>query len=235
MGGTTKSSKRDKEKLSKNALANHEFEEAGGQDDFNSLIPDQHVDVEAPKSMKEFNFVRDKVKKKKIMDIRIRGLKVEAEMGKLKICKVEILCASEIGILNALDLLADIKSTHSFCYVRLMGDNHINIGTDKIEVGVQGFTALCQAFTASNTFDMTSTFRFYNFQPDVTPLMSFVQVLQNNPTLQTIGFAKNSLNEDVCAGILQRVYYNPVLKCLDINGNNITISTFKQNYIKPYF
>lgn len=156
-------------------------------------------------------------------------------MGKTKICRIEILCASEDGILNALQLLADVKSTHSFSYVRLMGDNHVNVGTMKVKVSVPGFTALIEAFTAKNTFDMTTVFRFYNFDPDITPLMSFVQVLQNNPTLQTIGFAKNNLTEDVCAGILQRVYFNPALKCLDINSNNITISTFKQNYIKPYF
>ena len=84
-------------------------------------------------------------------------------MEKVKICKIEILCASEIGILNALDLLQNVKSTHSFSYVRLMGDNHINVGSDKIKVGVQGFTALIQAFSNSNTFEMTTTFRFYNF------------------------------------------------------------------------
>lgn len=110
-------------------------------------------------------------------------MKLETEMGKVKICKVEILCASEMGILNTLDLLQGMKSTHSFSYVRLMGDNHVNVGSDKIKVGVQGFTALIQAFQQSNTFDMTTTFRFYNFQPEITPMMSFVQILQNNPTL----------------------------------------------------
>ena len=124
--------------------------------------------------MKEFDYVRDKLIKAKMQDIRIRGLKQDAEMGKVKICKIEILCASEDGILNALNLLADIKKTHSFSYVRLMGDNHVNIGTEKVKVGVQGFTALIQAFTASNTFDMATTFRFYNFDPEITPLMQFV-------------------------------------------------------------
>lgn len=65
MGGSSKST-RDQTNLSKNALKNHEFEQGKGQDDFNSLIPDQHVDVDAPKSMKEFNFLRDKIKKQKI-------------------------------------------------------------------------------------------------------------------------------------------------------------------------
>jgi hypothetical protein len=55
-----------------------------------------------------------------------------------------------------------------------MGDNHINVGSDKIKVGVQGFTALIQAFTNNKTFETTTTFRFYNFQPEITPMMSFV-------------------------------------------------------------
>ena len=82
--------------------------------------------------MKEFNALRDKITKSKIQDVRIRGLKVETEMGQQKICNIEILCASEMGILNALDLLQNAKGTHSFNYVRLMGDNHVNIGSDKI-------------------------------------------------------------------------------------------------------
>ena len=64
-----------------------------------------------------------------MQDVRIRGLKLESEMDKLKICKIEILCASEQGFLNALKLLADVKKTHSFTYVRMMGDNHINVGS----------------------------------------------------------------------------------------------------------
>ena len=35
-------------------------------EDFNSLIPDEHVDVDAPKSMKEFNYIRDKLQKAKM-------------------------------------------------------------------------------------------------------------------------------------------------------------------------
>ena len=82
---------------------------------------------------------------------------------------------------------------------------------------------------------MTNEFRLYNFQPEITPLLVFVDSLQNNVTLSTIGFARNNLNEDICAGILQRLYYNASLTCLDLNGNNITITKFQQQYIKPYF
>ena len=48
MGGVTKGSNRDKQKLSKNALQNHKFgDEPAGQEDFNSLVPDQHVEADA--------------------------------------------------------------------------------------------------------------------------------------------------------------------------------------------
>ena len=52
--------------------------------------------------MKEFDIVRKELKKKKMQDVRVRGLKLETEMGKVKICQIEILCASEDGIVNAL-------------------------------------------------------------------------------------------------------------------------------------
>ena len=116
-----------------------------------------------------------------------------------------------------------------------MGDNHLNVGTDKVKVGLTAFQDLVKAFTVENTFDITTTFRFYNFCPELTPLLGFVDCLTNNQTLQTIGFARNCLDEDACAGILQRVYMNPPLKTFDINGNNITNSHFIQNYLKPYF
>ena len=49
---------------------------------------------------------------------------------------------------------------------------------------------------------MTNEFKFYNFQPEITPLLVFVDSLQNNVSLQTIGFSRNNLNEDICAGII---------------------------------
>jgi len=50
---------------------------------------------------------------------------------------------------------------------------------------------------------MTNEMRVYNFKPELTPLIAFASAMQNNPTLQTIGFARNRLSEDSCAAILQ--------------------------------
>lgn len=85
------------------------------------------------------------------------------------------------------------------------------------------------------TFYMTNELRVYNFKPELTPLLAYAAALQNNPTLQTIGFARNRLSEDTCAAILQQIYFNQALKTVDFNGNPITISNFRDNYIKPYF
>ena len=85
--------------------------------------------------------------------------------------------------------------------------------------------ALMEGFTLG-LFFLTYEFRFYNFDPEPTPLLAFVDSLVGNPSLQTIGFARNSLNQDLCAAILQRIYFNPTLTTVDINGNNLVTSEF---------
>ena len=67
-------------------------------------------------------------------------------MGDLSICKVEILCASELGITNCLLLLKEVKPTHSFSFIRIMGDNHLNLGSAKIIVGMPAFSELIKYF-----------------------------------------------------------------------------------------
>ena len=39
----------------------------------------------------------------------------------------------------------------------------------------------------------------------------------------------------MCAAIMQRIYFNPALTTLDLNGNPITISAFKQDIVSKYF
>ena len=106
-----------------------------------------------------------------------------------------------------------------------MGDNQENVGSDKIRVGEKGFMAIMEGFTLGH-FMMTYEFRFYNFEPEHTPLLAFVDSLVGNPSLQTIGFARNNLNQDIAAAVLQRLYFNPSLSCIDINGNNIVTAEF---------
>mgnify|MGYP006122895505 CR=1 FL=1 len=51
-------------------------------------------------------------------------------------------------------------------------------------------------------FNFTYEFRIYNFKTEATPLLFFVDTLVNNPSLQTIGFAKNDLDKDLSAAII---------------------------------
>lgn len=116
-----------------------------------------------------------------------------------------------------------------------MGDNIDNqYNTQKVKVSQRGFEAMMDAFSMGN-FQMTYEYRFYNFDPEPTPLLAFVDSLVNNPSLQTLGFARNGLDQDLAAAIIQRVYYNPSLTKIDINGNNISTAEFVDNIIKPYF
>ena len=204
---------------------NHEREATKGSD-FNSLVEDAHVNPTANEHQVVFVQVKDKAAMMKFDSLRIRGLKVEnrSDQGEI-FAKIEILCYNEQAIVDAMALIKEFKGKISFTYVRIMGDNHENVGTTKIQVGQTGFMALMEAFTLG-LFIMTYEFRFYNFEPEPTPLLAFVDSLVGNPSLQTIGFARNNLNQDMCAAILQRVYYNPSLNCVDINGNNITTADF---------
>ena len=209
--------------------------EATKNSDFNSLVEDAHVNPSAEEHQVVFKQVKAQADKMKFKNLRIRGVKVENRMPQGEIlAKIEVLCYDEQAIVNTMALLKEFKGKICFTYVRIMGDNHENVGTTKIQVGQAGFEAMMEAFTVG-LFLMTYEFRFYNFEPESTPLLAFVDSLVGNPSLQTIGFARNNLNQDMCAAILQRVYYNPSLNCVDINGNNITTAEFVSQIVKPYF
>ena len=49
-----------------------------------------------------------------------------------------------------------------FTYVRIMGDNHENVGNAKVKLSEKSFLALMEAFL-SGLFFMTYEFRVYNF------------------------------------------------------------------------
>merc|ERR1712086_361263 len=139
------------------------------------------------------------------------------------------------GLLELVQLMNRLKGKISFTYFRIMGDTFINLSNKDIKIGQDGFMALIELF-AKGHMAFTTEFRFYNFAPEPTPFLAFIDAcLVNNPTLKTIGFARNRLNDDMCAAILQRVYFNPALDCVDLNGNPLTISTFKKDIVSKYF
>jgi hypothetical protein len=56
------------------------------------------------------------------------------------------------------------------------------VTNEDIVVGQEGFLALMEAFSSGH-FKFTYEFRFYNFKPEVTPLLAFVDSLMQNQTL----------------------------------------------------
>ena len=124
--------------------------------------------------------VKNTIKDKKIEHLKCRGLKVESVgQNKEVFAQVEFMCANEKGVINILALLNALKGKVIFTYVRIMGDNHINIANQDIPVGQEGFLALMEAF-AKGHFNFVYEFRFYNFKPETTPLLAFVDSMMNN-------------------------------------------------------
>ena len=188
---------------------------------FNSLVDDPHVNEEAEESMALFKKTQHLIAQHKFAMLRIRGLKIDykAPDGKEKFCRVEVLCETEQGILSFLELVKMLKGELSLTYVRIMGNRQINTGVGhQIPITEKGFQALMGALN-DGTFYMVNELRIYQFNPEVTPLIAFASSLSMNPTLNTIGFAKNELTMDTCAAILQHIYNNPSLKTIDLNGN----------------
>ena len=63
-----------------------------------------------------------------------------------------------------------------------MGDTQQNVGTEKVKLTEKSFLSIMEGF-ASGIFFMTYEFRVYNFQPEYTPLLAFVDSLTNNISL----------------------------------------------------
>ena len=96
---------------------------------------------------------------------------------------MEVTCDDEEGIVEFHELVKEIKNRVLFSYVRLMGDNHKNKSSSfVVKVGEKGFIAMIEGFTLGNFF-MTYEYRFYNFNPEPTPLLAYVDALVGNPSL----------------------------------------------------
>ena len=107
--------------------------------------------------------------------MRVRGLKVDYKSadGKIKYCRIEILCRTEEGIVNFIELCRILKNEIQFTYIRLMGDNHEDTSASReIPVTERGFNSIMEGF-AKGYFFMTNEFRIYNFKPETTPLLAY--------------------------------------------------------------
>ena len=66
-------------------------------------------------------------------------------------------------------------------------------------------------------------------------MMGLAEALCMNPSLMMIDFSRNSIDEDLASGIIQKLYFNATLTKLILDGNPIAVGLFQENIIKPYF
>ena len=126
MGSTTKTTH-------KNQRTESTFD---GKTGFNSLETEAHVDPQAAKSTPHFDTVKKYIEKNRLDDISCRGLKYMSEgYNNDVLCQVEIVCESEKGLINLLTLMKLIAGKITFTYVRIMGDNFINLSNKDIKIG----------------------------------------------------------------------------------------------------
>ena len=187
--------------------------------------------------MEVFRQVVAELNNAKLPSLQIRGILLESKSEDTYYCRIEATCSNEQGIGSLMTLMKSLQTGCKlgkviFTYVRIMGND--GSAANDLTVTQVGFEQLMQGFE-QGLFSMANTFRLYNFKPEVTPFLVFVDSLKNNPTLQTIGFARNQLTEDICAGVLQRIYFNQVIRTVDLNSNNVASTKFRSDYIKPYF
>ena len=82
---------------------------------------------------------------------------------------------------------------------------------------------------------MLTELKFTDFYIDPFAFMVVVDTLINHPTLNTIDFSRNEINEDTACAVIQKLYGNASLRKLNLDGNPISIALFKENILKPYF
>ena len=66
-------------------------------------------------------------------------------------------------------------------------------------------------------------------------MIGLADSLMMNPTLMIIDLSRDNVDEDLASAIIQRLYMNPCLTKLILDGNPISVGLFQENYIKPYF
>ena len=201
---------------------------------FNSLELDSHVNP--GKSKQQFDTVKALIKNRKDSNLKCRGLTYIGDGYNGDVfCKVDLVIADEKAVQSLLQVLLALKGKIAFTSVILSGDNYKNKTNEGIKFGVAGFATLMEIF-AKGHFEYVTEFKLNNFEPEPTPFLAFVDAsLANNPIIKDMSFFKNRLNQDMCAAILQRIYFNQSLNNLNLGGNNITIASFKKEVVDKYF
>ena len=120
-----------------------------------------------------------------------------------------------------------------FTRLHISGDKHLKPGDD-IECAISGIQAIASLFR-EGYFPNLIEFTFTDFAVEPFSMVGMADALMMNPTLLTIDFSRNNIDEDLASAIIQRLYFNPCLSKIILDGNPIAVGLFKENVIKPYF
>ena len=103
-----------------------------------------------------------------------------------------------------------------------------------IKLSAPSFKVIADCFKLP-PLQMVQEFRFNDFLLDPFSFMNLLEPLANHPTLNTIEFCRDEINEDIACAVIQTLYGNASLKKLNLDGNPISIAIFNDTVIKPYF
>ena len=169
----------------------------------------------------------------------VRGLKVNEidHISQMQFVDAEFLVETEEGMLSFNSFIRHLASKGGkmivFTRIHLSGNKMVK-PTGDIDVGYPGIQALVSLFQEGYLTNLTEL-RVTDLCIDQFSMMGLADVLCMNPSLMLIDFSRNQIEEDLAAGIIQRLYLNPCLTKLILDGNPIAVGLFQENVIKPYF
>ena len=113
-----------------------------------------------------------------------------------------------------------------FTKLHLCGDKHLKPCED-ILVGVEGCQAVMGLFQSGLLANLIE-FRFTDFITDPYALMGLTDALYMNPSLLYVDFSRNNISEDLASAVIQKLYNNPCLSKINLDGNPISTGLFME-------
>ncbi|CDW76256.1 UNKNOWN [Stylonychia lemnae] len=201
-----------------------------------------------PDSKQLFESIQKFIVQENYAELRVRGLKLvlKDDSSQAQYVEAEFLCESEQGLLNLCKFLEFVNNSHKILFVKIhiSGDKHVKhsntyiylpeqLGSD-IQVLGDGTTAVAKLFF-NGVFSILTDFKFTDFKTEPFSLMILVDSLIGNPNLLYIELSRDFIDDETAAAIIQRLYGNPRLQKINLDGNPISTGLFKEQYIRPYF
>ena len=111
-----------------------------------------------------------------------------------------------------------------FTRLHISGDKHLKPCED-IDCGSTGTTAIASLFR-EGYFPNLVEFRFTDFVVEPYSMLTLCDALTMNPSLLVIDFSRSNIDEDLASALIQRLYFNPCLTKLVMDGNPISVGLF---------